>query len=596
MSGAQQEGWQVSEEEVVAAELERRVALRTAELAALNEQLRKEIASRKHVEEELRSSEEKHRVIVEAASDAVVTIDETGSIVFTNPATARLFGYGPAELIGKSLTVLMPQSMRGLHDNGFRRYQATGVRHINWQGTELTALSRNGREFPVEVSFGELSIDGHRLFTGFIRDISQRKKAEELEAARKCLAVVRADVSLAFGKEGSLETILHECAESIVLHLDAAFARIWTLNRETKMLELRASAGLYTHLTGAHARIPLGTLKIGMIAQEQKPVLSNDLLNDPRISDKAWVAKEGMAGFAGYPLLTGNRTLGVVAMFSRKPVTAQSIDVLASVADLIAQGIERKRAEDELQVSERRLKEMEGELARVVRVTTMGELAASIAHEVNQPLTAVVNNGSACLRLLANRNLEPDILRGALEEIVADGTRASNVLSRIRAFIAKEAAEKSPLDINAVIQEVLSLTGRAIHENHVMLNDQLNTDLPSVLGDRVQLQQVVLNLIMNGIEAMTMLTDRPRLLSVRSQIASPNWIEVAVRDSGTGFSSAPEHLFSPFYTTKPHGMGLGLSITRSLIENHGGRLQAVSLSPHGAEFSFTLPSAPVATS
>lgn len=586
----------MSEEEVIAAEFERRVLERTADLAALNEQLRNEIAGRKRAEEDLRSSEEKHRVIVEAASDAIISVDETGSIVFANPATERIFGYPPAELIGKPLTVLMPQSMRGLHDNGFRRYQATGTRRINWQGTELTALSRDGREFPVEVSFGELSIGGHRLFTGFIRDISQRRKAEELEGIRKCLAVVRADVSLAFGKEASLEAILLDCVESIVQNLDAAFARIWILDPETKVLELRASAGLYTHLDGAHARIPLGNLKIGAIALEQKPVLSNDLLHDPRISDKAWAAKEGMAGFAGYPLLVGSRTLGVMAMFTRKPVTTETIEVLASVADLIAQGIERKRAEAELQISERRLKEMEGELARVVRVTTMGELAASIAHEVNQPLTAIVNNGSACMRLLARRNLDPNTLHDALEEIVADGTRASNVLARIRAFITKETAEKSTLDINVVIREVLALAAHVMNENQVLLNEELNVDLPPVLGDRIQLQQVVLNLVMNGIEAMSTMTDRPRLLGVKSGMIARNWAHVAVSDSGTGFSSEPERLFSAFYTTKPHGMGMGLSISRSLVENHGGRLQAVSLSPHGAEFSFTLPFAPEASS
>ena len=146
----------------------------------------------------------------------------------------------------------------------------------------------------------------------------------------------------------------------------------------------------------------------------------------------------------------------------------------------------------------------------------MGELAASIAHEVNQPLTAVINNGSACLRLLANNNLEPKVLRGALEGIIADDYRASTVLARIRAFIRKEPAEKSELDINEVIQEVLVLAAHELNENQVLPQQQLQTDLPPVLADRVQLQQVLLNLIMNGIEAMAPVTDRPRLLGVRS--------------------------------------------------------------------------------
>jgi PAS domain S-box-containing protein len=412
-----------SEQKRGASELDRRVAQRTTELAAANEALRKEIADRKHAEEDLRISEEKHRVIVEAANDAVVSMDEEGAILLANPATRRIFGYDPVEIVGKPMTMLMPEMMQKLHENGFRRYLATGKRHLNWQGVEVTAQRKDGQEFPVEVSFGELTSDGHKLFTGFIRDIS-----------------------------------------------------------------------------------------------------------------------------------------------------------------------ERKQAEDRLRASERNLQTTQAELARVSRLTTMGELAASIAHEVNQPLTGVINNGSACLRLLANNNLEPDVLRRALEGIIADGTRASTVLARIRAFIKKEPAEKSELDINEVIQEVLVvLAGRELYENQVLPNHQLKTDLPSVLADRVQLQQVLLNLIMNGIEAMAAVSDRPRLLGVQSRIDESGDVLVAVSDSGTGFGLELDRVFNPFFTTKANGMGMGLSISRSLVESHGGRLWAAPNSPHGAVFSFTLP-------
>ncbi len=704
-----QEAWLRSEQKRVASELDRRVAQRTTELAAANEELRKEIADRKHAEEDLRSSEEKHRVIVEAANDAVVSMDEKGAILLANPATRRIFGYDPVEIVGKPMTMLMPEMMRKLHENGFKRYLTTGKRHLNWQGVEVTAQRKDGQEFPVEVSFGELTSNGHKVFTGFIRDISERKQAEELRAAHARQIAVRADVSMAFGKEESLKTILGECSEAIVRHLDAAFARIWTLSDDGKMLELQASAGMYTHLDGPHSHIPMGQFKIGMIAQERKPHLTNDVLNDPRISDRAWAEKEGMASFAGYPLSVGDRTIGVLAMFSRKPVTPETTETLAFGADSIAQGIERKHAENKLRDSERSLRQLtetipqmlwsaeadgavdycnrrvldytglpaeqvhragwmnavhqddsekmtqawkravstgepfqyefrclrsadhtyrwcvssalplrdrEGrvikwfgsvvdlhdwkeaqqalqmtqtELARVSRLTTMGELAASIAHEVNQPLTAVINNGSACLRLLANNNLEPEVLRRALEGIIADGTRASTVLARIRAFIKKEPAEKSELDINEVIQEVLVLAGRELYENQVLADHQLKTDLPSVLADRVQLQQVLLNLIMNGIEAMAAVTDRPRLLGVQSRIDESGDVLVAVSDSGTGFGLELDRVFNPFFTTKANGMGMGLSISRSLVESHGGRLWAAPNSPHGAVFSFTLP-------
>jgi C4-dicarboxylate-specific signal transduction histidine kinase len=211
-------------------------------------------------------------------------------------------------------------------------------------------------------------------------------------------------------------------------------------------------------------------------------------------------------------------------------------------------------------------------------------------------LTAVINNASACLRLLANRNLEPEVLRRALEGIIADGTRASAVLARIRAFIKKEPADKTPLDINEVIQEVLVLAESELNENQVLLDNQLTTDLPLVLADRVQLQQVLLNLIMNSIEALTAVTNRPRLLWVQSRIDESGEVLVVVSDSGTGFDLEVGHVFTPFVTTKAKGMGMGLSISRSLIESHGGRLWATPNSPHGAVFSFTLPATPVSLS
>jgi PAS domain S-box-containing protein len=668
-----------------------------------------DITDRKREESALRYSEQNYRLVVETAPDAVISIDESGAILFANPATVRIFGYDPTELIGRPLTVLMPELLRKLHEKGFSRYLATGQRHINWQGTELTALRKNGQEFPVEISFGELSRDGHKVFTGFIRDISERKQAEEMRAAHARQIAVRADVSMAFGKEESLKTILGECSEAIVRHLDAAFARIWTLSDDGKMLELQASAGIYTHLDGAHSHIPMGQFKIGMIAQERQPHLTNDVLNDPRISDRAWAEKEGMASFIGYPLSVGDRTIGVLAMFSRKPVTPETTEILASGADLIAQGIERKHAEDKLRDSERSLRQLtetipqmlwsaevdgaidycnrrvldytglpaeqvhragwmnavhqddsekmaqawrravstgepfqyefrclrsadhtyrwcvssalplrnrEGrvikwfgsvvdlhdwkeaqqalqmtqiELARVSRLTTMGELAASIAHEVNQPLTAVTNNSSACLRLLAASNLKPEVLRRALEEIVADGTRASAVIARIRAFIKKAPAEKNELDINEVIQEVLALAGRELLNNRVLVECQLTKALPLVLADRVQLQQVLLNLIMNGIEAMIAVTDQPRSLWVESRVDESGDILVAVRDSGTGLGSEADRVFTPFFTTKANGLGMGLSISQSLVENHGGRLWGTPNLPIGAVFSFTLP-------
>jgi PAS domain S-box-containing protein len=260
---------------------------------------------------------------------------------------------------------------------------------------------------------------------------------------------------------------------------------------------------------------------------------------------------------------------------------------VAFVLDLTNQ----KRAQQRWSEAQEALQITQAELARVSRLTIMGELAASIAHEVNQPLTAVTNNASGCLRLLANGNLEPDVLRRALEEIVADGTRASAVIDRIRSFIRKTPAGRSGCDVNNVIQEVIAVTRRELDKNQVSPQLALRTALPVVPADRVQLQQVLLNLIMNGIEAMTPVTDRARMLWIHSELDDSGDVMVSVRDCGTGLGESADRLFTPLFTTKVDGMGLGLSISRSLVESHGGRLWARPNSPHGAVFSFTLPQA-----
>jgi len=247
-----------------------------------------------------------------------------------------------------------------------------------------------------------------------------------------------------------------------------------------------------------------------------------------------------------------------------------------------------ERSSELLKTSEA-LHATEAELSRVSRLTTMGELTASIAHEVSQPLTAITNNGSACMRLHANHNLDPEVLHRALEEIVADSTRASAVISRIRAFIKKTPAEKTLVNINEVIQEVLALAGLELQKNKIRVEQRLTSSLPLVRGDRVQLQQVVLNLTMNGVEAMTAVTDRSRVLRGESRLNEAGDVLVAIHDSGTGLENDADHLFTPFFTTKPHGMGMGLPISRSVIEGHGGHLWAEPNIYSGAVFFFTLP-------
>ena len=246
---------------------------------------------------------------------------------------------------------------------------------------------------------------------------------------------------------------------------------------------------------------------------------------------------------------------------------------------------ERKRAEEALQ-------KVQTELAHATRVMTLGELTASIAHEVNQPLAAIVTNGNACLRWLGGAQPNFVEARQAVERIIKDSYRASEVIARVRNLVKKAPPRNYPVDLNEVIREVLALAQSQARRNLVFVKQELANNLPFVLGDRVQLQQVILNLVINGIEAIAKSRDGERELAVRSSRDESDNLIVAVRDTGAGIEPEnAERLFDAFFTTKPDGMGMGLAISRTIIESHGGRLWATSNSPKGAVFQFQLPRA-----
>jgi C4-dicarboxylate-specific signal transduction histidine kinase len=251
---------------------------------------------------------------------------------------------------------------------------------------------------------------------------------------------------------------------------------------------------------------------------------------------------------------------------------------------LVRQMAEQRRTEETLQATR-------AELARAARITTIGELTASIAHEVNQPLAAVVANADACVAWLSREKPDLAEARSAAERATQGATRASEVIARIRSLITKATPERSRVHINRVIEQTAALAEMQAANNQVAIKVELSPDLPIVFGDSIQLQQVILNLVVNGIEAMTSVTDRARMLTLRTEPEGKGQIRVSVQDSGIGLNEeVMRRLFEPFFTTRARGMGMGLSISRSIIEAHGGRLWAESNGSGGAIFQFTLPS------
>src|SRR6516162_3935666 len=667
-----------------------------------------DITEHKRDERELRDSEERHRVVVEGASYAVTSMDENGAILLANAATLRVFGYDPTELIGKPLTLLMPEYMRKLHEKGFKSYLATGERHINWQGTELTGLRKNGQEFPVEISFGELVKDGHRIFTGFIRDISERKRAEEAlrrseahlsqaqilahvgswvwqvagrkmvhlseewyrvygfdpkvgmptweerlqrvhpEDRAKWQAVIdraideKSDYDLefrilppdtavryvrsvgqpVFGSSGELvqfvgvsmdvteskqaeqtfrllvvgtaattgSDFFHSLVQHMAQALRVRYAFVTTCDdqKHARTLAFWKGDGFGENFEFDIADAPCKKVLHGEVChyrQEVQGLFPRDkLLGD-------WQAES----YLGVPMLDHtNRVIGHIAILDDKPMEADSrcVDLLKIFASRAAAELKRQKAEDGLKAALKESERMREELANLAhlnRVSTMGELAASLAHEIKQPISAAMTDARTCSRWLTRDRPDLAEAQAAASRVVKDVARASEIIGRVRSLFKKDSLQHEEVNINELIEEMIALLRGEASRHSILIHSDIALDMPTITADRVQIQQVFMNLMLNGIEAMKNM-NTPGNLTVRSQRDDSGQLLISVMDTAVGVPAEKmDQIFNPFFTSKPEGTGMGLPISRSIIESHGGRLWAVSSPESGSIFRFTLP-------
>jgi PAS domain S-box-containing protein len=420
-----------------------------------------------------------------------------------------------------------------------------------------------------------------RMF-GSVQDITERKRAEQRLMAQHTVAQVLAE---AVTLEEATPKILRAVCECLVWDVGALWSRdheagvlrcVETWHKESvEVPEFEATSRETTFMPGIG--LP------GRVWFSREPMYIPDVVHDSNFPRAPFAGGEVLHAAFGVPILLGGEVLGVMEFFSheiREP-DRDLLDMMATLGSQIGQFIERKQAEDALRHAQM-------ELAHVTRVATLGEMTASIAHEINQPLGAIVNSASACLRWLEAQKLEE--ARRSASRVIAEGHRASEIIGRIRALAKKAPLRKDWLSINEPINEVIALAHSEVQRNGVALETHLSDNVPVILADRIHLQQVILNLIMNAIEAMSGAGEGPRELLVRSGTDETQGVLVSVQDSGPGLDpKSLDHLFDAFYTTKPQGLGMGLAISRSIIEAHGGRLWATTNVPHGAVFQFTLP-------
>ena len=501
-----------------------------------------DIDDRKRAEQELRRSETRKAAILDSALDCIVTIDHQGCITEFNPAAERTFGHRRDEVLGQQLAdVIVPPTLRARHRDGLARYLATGETRVLGKRIEMTAVRADGREFPTELAITRIPLDGPPSFTGYLRDITERKQAEE-----------KLRRSEAFLVEAQL------------------LSQVGSFSWQVATDEITWSEQLY-RIFGIDRDAPVTFEVIGSrVHPEDLPAFQEQVARS---------RQDGSDVQLEIRLLMPDRAVKYIHVVAHCREDSGEREYIGAVQDVT----QRRHSEDVLAKAR-------SELAHVARVTSLGVLTASIAHEVNQPLAGIMTNAGTCLRML---DADPPNLEGARETVrrtIRDGNRASDVMTRLRALFSKKEFSLESLDLNEATREVIALSLSDLRRHRVILQSELADDLPFVTGDRIQLQQVILNLLRNASDAMVDVHERPRMLLVKTERESGNRVRVTVRDVGVGLSPQNlDSLFDAFYTTKSGGMGIGLFVSRSIVERHEGRLWAEpNQGRAGATFAFSI--------
>jgi len=456
-----------------------------------------------------------------------------------------------------------------------------------------------------------------------VRNITGRKEAEEELADYTRQVALSADVGATLVKSKDLRSLLQLCAEAVVTHIDVAFARIWILNEKDNVLELQASAGIYTHVDGPHSRVPVGKFNIGLIAQEKKPYLTNAVIGDPLISDPEWAKREGMIAFAGYPLVVADEVVGVMAMFSKKYLNESTLKALATIADEIALGIERKKAEKSLTEAYVALKAAQSQILQQEKMSSIGQLAAGIAHEINNPIGYIMSNLGTLMKYnvriveylrAQERALDGlldgqvsdsaavraklDELKGALKmdyilhdmegligESIDGAERVKKIVQDLKSFSHVDEAELKQADINKGVESTINIVWNELKYKTALKKEY--GDIPLTRCNLGQLNQVFLNLLMNAVQAI----EKEGEITVKTR-ADGGFIHVVVSDTGCGIDPDKfSRIFEPFFTTKPvgKGTGLGLSIAYDIVKKHNGEIVVESEAGKGTTFIVKLP-------
>ena len=537
-----------------------------------------DITDRKRVEEAAQQSDKEIRDVLEKMPAIFFAASPDGAATFQNRAWTEYSGLSAEASLGNGWTV-------AVHPDDVERHVSKWLTCLGGKPfeDEVRHRSVNG-EYRWFLTRGVPLRDEHGKIVkwyGLLTDIEDRKRAECLLAGEKRILEMVA-------KGDSLPEILDALCRLVEEQASGTLASILLVEGDRlRRAEAPSLPRSFTDAIGETAIGPLASC-CGAAAYRGEQVIVEDVQIDPLWADYRDLAlRHSLRACWSIPVFSSQRkVVATFAMYHREPRRPSSRDqeLIEQITHLAGVAIERKQAEEERD----RVSQLEADLAHMNRVSMMGDMTASIAHELNQPLAGVVSNGSACLRWLGRDSPNLEEARETARRIVRDGKRAGEIISRIRALASKTVTPKTRLDLNETIGEVLALVGDETKRRSIAIRTEFADGLDPVLGDRVQLQQVVLNIIMNGLDAMN------GALSKRLFIATCNidhgQVRVTVADTGTGIDpDKMEKVFDPFFSTKPHGMGMGLSISRSIIQSHGGRLWLTANDGPGVTTQFTIP-------
>jgi PAS domain S-box-containing protein len=538
--------------------------------------------SNSRTRESLEASERRFRSVVETASDAIVYTDEAGRIVFCNPATTRVFGYEGPELAGSALSSLIPERFRPAHEKGLRRFLSTRESKLLGRSIELVGRRKDGSEFPMELSIAAWSAEGRQFFTGVIRDITARKQVEEAlrRAHHELEDRVRERTAELVSANARMQEQISERrrAEQALRETNALLERVFAT---TQVLLAYIDTGFnYIRVNRAYAEYNGRTPEsfVGRNHFELYPSPDHDAIFRRVVQGGEAVSFYGKPfAWAGPP--EPGPAFWDWSLHPVKNDSGQVEGLLLCLVDVT------KR-----EVAEARARQHQAQLAHVSRLSTMGEMGSSIAHELNQPLCAILASAQASLRLLRAAGVRDGAALDAIEQVTSQAKRAGDIVRHLRDFSRRRAFHRSTINMADVVRDAAGVVSTEARPLQVRINLDVKENPPAVLGDTIQLEQVLVNLLRNGIEAMDKTDPELRSLEVQLKTAAPDQIEVSIRDHGRGLPDGdPECIFEPFFTTKPEGMGIGLAISRSIVELHGGRLWATPCSDGGTTLRFILP-------